>query len=216
MGINLGNLESSTPVNSTRTNSSTPSNGISLNLQKNDFLDLTKRNPGLSKIKLCAGWDPANIGQPVDLDVAAFVLQNDKLRDGNHVIFFNNMNPLNDSIVLCSDDRTGASSTGGDDECIDIDLSKIESDVTKIIFTINIFNADTKRQTFGMVNNSYVRLLDVANGEKELCKYELKENFSTETAVVVAELIREGNEWTFHTIGEGKHADLNGLAALYQ
>ena len=128
------------------------------------------------------------------------------------VIFFNHKDSA--GIHLNKDNLTGVGE--GDDETISLDLSQIPADIAKIVFAITIFGADTKQQTFGMVNNSYVRLLDVANGKQELCIYPLKEQFSTETAVIAAELIRENGEWQFHTIGEGKHADLNGLLALYR
>ena len=111
------------------------------------------------------------------------------------------------------DDRTGIGE--GDDQVISLDLSKISPNVSRIVFAITIFDAVNRRQSFGMVNNSYVRLLDVEHGEKELCRYELKEDFSTETAVIVAELIRDGSEWQFHAIGEGKRTDFNGIAGLY-
>lgn len=215
MGINLGNLEqTSQPLNSQST--PTQSSGISLNLQKNDFLDLTKRNPGLTKVDFAAGWDVAKTGNAdFDLDIIAMLIHQDtnKVKTANDIIYFNHKE-ITPFIKLNKDDRTGASSDS-DDETISLDLSQVPSDISKIVFAITIYDAENRRQTFGMVNNSYVRLLDVANGNKELCIYPLKEQYSTETAVVVAELVRDGSEWTFHTIGEGKHADINGIAALY-
>ena len=103
----------------------------------------------------------------------------------------------------------------GDDERIQIDLSLIRSDIQKIIFVVTIHEAQSKRQTFGMVENSYVRLLDAKNNEREVCKFNLKENGSTATAVVFAEINRDGYEWQFKAIGEGKIADLNGILGLY-
>ena len=116
-------------------------------------------------------------------------------------------------LFLDEDNLTGAGD--GDDEIISLDLSKISPNITRIVFVITIFEAETRQQSFGMVNNSYVRLLDMEHGEKELCRYPLKEHFSTETAVIVAELIRDGSEWQFHAIGDGKRADFNGIAGLY-
>ena len=211
MGINLGNLDntSSAPLNSQPT---TPTPGISLNLQKNDFLDLTKRNPGLTTVNLGAGWDIARAGADFDLDIIALLCNaNGKITSAQDVVFFNHKEVP--GIRLNGDNRTGAGE--GDDEVISLNLSQISPSVSKVVFAIAIFDADKKHQTFGMVDNSYVRLMDVASGERELCIYPLKENFSTETAVVVAELVRDGADWQFHAIGEGKHADINGLAALY-
>ena len=195
------------------TQTSSKSNVNILNLQKNDILDLTKKNPGVKKVNFCAGWDIATSGADFDLDIGAYLLNaNGKITGGQDVIFYNHMECP--GVKLLGDNRTGAGD--GDDEIISLDLSKISSTVTRIVFAITIFDADAKQQTFGMVNNSYVRLLDVANEKQELCIYPLKEQFSTETAVIAAELIRENGEWQFHTIGEGKHADLNGLLALYR
>lgn len=184
-----------------------------LNLQKNDILDLTKRNPGLKQVILGAGWDVANVGQDFDLDIAAFSLNanNKVVNIQEDVIFFNNMQ--GQGILLEGDNRTGAGD--GDDERIQIDLSQIRSNVSKIVFIVTIHNAQAKRQTFGMVENSYVRLLDAANNEKEVCRFNLKENGSTVTAVVFAELYRQGSEWQFKAIGDGKIADLNGILSLY-
>ena len=116
-------------------------------------------------------------------------------------------------IRLEGDNRTGAGE--GDDERIQIDLSMIRNDIAKIIFVVTIHNAQLKRQTFGMVENSYVRLLDAENDEKEVCRFNLKENGSTVTSVIFAELYRDGSEWRFKAIGDGKIADLNGILSLY-
>ncbi len=184
-----------------------------LNLQKHDVLDLTKKNPGLEKVILGAGWDVASIGQDFDVDIAAFLLNaNGKVGQiPQDVIFFNNK--FGDGIYLEGDNRTGAGE--GDDERIQIDLSQIRSDVQKIVFIVTIHNAQEKRQTFGMVNNSYVRILDAKNNEKEICRFNLKENGSTVTSVVFAELYKDGYEWYFKAIGDGKIADLNGMLGLY-
>ena len=193
---------------------STPSNSEAniLNLQKNDILDLTKKNPGVKKVDFCGGWDVAESGADFDLDLGAYLLNaNGKITGAQDVVFFNHMEVS--GVRLNGDNRTGAGE--GDDEVISLDLSQISQSVSRIVFAITIFDAENRRQTFGMVNNSYVRLLDVEHGEKELCRYELKEDFSTETAVIVAELIRDGSEWQFHAIGEGKRADFNGIAGLY-
>ena len=194
-------------------NSNNNNNVNALNLQKNDILDLTKKNPGLKRVILGAGWDVATMGQDFDLDIAAFLLNNNNkvARIPDDVIFFNNME--GQGIRLEGDNRTGAGE--GDDERIQIDLSMIRNDIAKIIFVVTNHNAQLKRQTFGMVENSYVRLLDAENDEKEVCRFNLKENGSTVTSVIFAELYRDGNEWRFKAIGDGKIADLNGILSLY-
>lgn len=184
-----------------------------LNLKKNDILNLTKKEPGLEKVVLGAGWDISLNGSSFDLDISAFLLgQNGKVNNVNEdVIYFNNMN--SQGIKLCGDNRTGVGE--GDDERIEIDLRQIKESVSKIIFVVTIFEAREKRQTFGMIDNSYIRLLDEKNGEKEICRFNLKENGSTATAVVFAELFKENNEWHFKALGDGKIADLNGILSLY-
>lgn len=205
MAINFGINRGSNP---------TPNNGVNaLNLNKNDILDLTKKNPGLKKVILGAGWDVAMGGQDFDLDIAAFLLdRNNKIANiPDDVIFFNNRQAQ--GVILAGDNRNGAGD--GDDERIEIDLSMVRNDIEKIVFVVTIHNAQEKRQTFGMVDNSYVRLLDPLNNEKEVCRFNLKENGSTATSVIFAELRREGTEWQFKALGEGKIADLNGILGFY-
>lgn len=203
MGINLGGM-----------NLNGNNNGVNaLNLRKNDVLNLTKKNPGLTKVVLGAGWDVAAGGADFDLDIAAFLLNGagKVARIPEDVIFFNNMR--GQGIELQGDNRSGAGD--GDDEKIEIDLSLIDRNVERIVFIVTIHEAQAKRQTFGMVENSYVRLLDAKNNDREVCKFNLKENGSTATSIIFAELYRDGYEWQFKAIGEGKIADLNGILSLY-
>ena len=209
MGINLGAGFENLNGNSSISNQSA---GI-LNLNKNDILDLTKKNPGLKKVRLGAGWDIANNGLDYDLDIAAFLLDsNNKFNTVSNIIFFNNKE--SQGISLAGDNRTGAGE--GDDEVININLEEINPNIAKIDFVVTIHEAQAKRQTFGMVENSYVRLVDLENNKREICRFNLKENGSTATSVIFAELNRKGSEWQFKAIGEGKIADLNGVLALYQ
>ena len=208
MGINLGAGFENLNGNSSISNQSA---GI-LNLNKNDILDLTKRNPGLKKVSLGAGWDIANNGLDYDLDIAAFLLDsNNKFNTVSNIIFFNNKE--SQGISLAGDNRTGAGE--GDDERIRIDLESIPVHVQKIVFVVTIHEAQAKRQTFGMVENSYVRLLDEENNEREICRFNLKENGSTVTSVIFSELYKQNGEWQFKAIGEGKIADLNGILGIY-
>lgn len=201
MGINLGGGEGIT----------TSPTGV-LNLEKNAVLDLTKRNPGLSLVNLGAGWDIATSGDDFDLDIAAILLDaNGKFGSVDNVVYFNHMEVP--GVKLNGDNRTGAGE--GDDEVISLNLSQINPSIQKIVFVVTIYQAQQKRQTFGMINNSYVRLLDAANGDRELCRFDLRENGSTATAVIFAELNRDGAEWQFKAIGEGKVADLNSILGLY-
>ena len=210
MGINLGSGFFGNSMGSTNNNAQ---NGGILNLNKNDILDLTKKNPGLKRVMLGAGWDISNNGSDFDLDIAAFLLDaNNKFNTVSNVIFFNNKQ--GQGIALSDDNRTGAGD--GDDEKINIELDKIDLNIAKIVFVVTIHEAMAKRQTFGMINNSYVRLVDLEQNGKEICRFNLKENGSTATSIIFAELIRTGAEWQFKAVGEGKIADLNGVLALYQ
>ncbi|MFQ9956250.1 MAG: TerD family protein, partial [Turicibacter sp.] len=160
MAINLGG----SGINVTNTHPS----GVTLNLQKNQLLDLTKREPGLTRIKLGAGWDVSQTGQSFDLDIAAFLLDsNGKFNSIENVIFFNNK--VGQGIQLMGDNLTGVGE--GDDEEMKIDLSQINPLIEKIVFVVTIHNAFEKRQTFGMVQNSYVRLVNEDQGNKEICKF---------------------------------------------
>ena len=146
------------------------------------------------------------------IDIAAFMLDaNNKFNTVSNVIFFNNKQ--GQGIALSGDNRTGAGE--GDDETILMDLEAINPSIQKIVFVVTIHEAQSRRQTFGMVNNSYVRLLDSKNNERELCRFNLKENGSTVTSVIFAELYKDGYEWYFKAIGDGKIADLNGMLGLY-
>ena len=208
MGINLGAM-----MNNINMGASNGNNVNALNLKKNDILNLAKKNPGLKKVILGAGWDVASGGQDFDLDIAAFLLNaNGKVQNiPDDVIFFNNMQ--GQGIYLEGDNRTGAGE--GDDERIRIDLESIPAHVQKIVFVVTIHEAQAKRQTLGMVENSYVRLLDEENKEREICRFNLKENGSTVTSVIFSELYKQNGEWQFKAIGEGKIADLNGILGIY-
>lgn len=221
MGINFGALDPNINVN-TASASTMPASTtampaptgapITLDLGKGAVLDLTKRNPGLTEVKVGAGWDVAQSGTDFDLDISAFLLSDaGKITSGNDVIFYNHMQMA--GIQLSGDNRTGAGN--GDDETINVDLSAIPAQYSKIVFCVSIDQAVARRQTFGMVQNAYIRLMDAANGDKELCRFSLRDDYSTDTAVIFAELRRNNGDWDFATLGEGKQGDLNTLAAYF-
>lgn len=219
MGINFGALDPNinaapapaAPAEPTPVSAATGV-PITLDLGKGAVLDLTKRNPGLTKVKVGAGWDVAQSGTDFDLDISAFLLSDaGKITSGNDVIFYNHMQMA--GIQLSGDNRTGAGN--GDDETINVDLSAIPAQYSKIVFCVSIDQAVARRQTFGMVQNAYIRLMDAANGDKELCRFSLRDDYSTDTAVIFAELRRNNGDWDFATLGEGKQGDLNTLAAYF-
>lgn len=185
---------------------------ISLNLEKNSLLNLAKATPGLMKVNLCAGWDVAGNGEDFDLDISVFTChENGKIASANDVIFYNHKEVA--GIKLNKDNRTGAGD--GDDEIISIHFSEIDPSIKKIICCVTIDQAIQRQQTFGMVSNSYVRLVNSETNE-EIAKFTLKNDYDTSTAVIFAELVHTDGNWVFHTIGEGLVADLNQIVVRFQ
>lgn len=184
-----------------------------LNLKKNDVLDLTKTDSSLKHLILGAGWDVPETGSSYDLDIAAFLLgENGRVNNPQtDVVFFNNMKQQ--GICLNGDNRTGAGD--GDDEQITIHTDELHPSVSRIVFVVTIYDAITKKQMFGKVKNAYVRLLDMEQNERVLCRYPLTDDYSTETAMVFAEIEKTAGGWTFKAIGEGCHGDLNTLLSKY-
>jgi tellurium resistance protein TerD len=188
---------------------------MAINLSKGQKIDLTKTNPGLSKITVGLGWDTNKYdgGKDFDLDVSVFLTDaNGKVAKETNFIFFNNKQNENASVVHTGDNRTGEGD--GDDEQIQVDLANIPADVEKVAFTITIYEAEQRSQNFGQVSRSYVRIVNDANSE-ELIRFDLGEDFSVETGVVVGELYRNAGEWKFSAIGSGYKDGLAGLTRDY-
>ncbi len=184
---------------------------MAVSLTKGQKVDLTKGNPSLKKITVGLGWDVNRYdgGYDFDLDAAAFLLgANGKVTGDEDFVFYNQLKHPSGSVEHMGDNLTGAGE--GDDEEIRIDLSKVPANIEKIDFTVTIYEGQERRQTFGQVENAYIRVVDEATG-KELIRYDLGEDFSIETAVVVGEIYRKNGEWRFNAIGSGWEG---GLAAL--
>jgi tellurium resistance protein TerD len=184
---------------------------MAISLKKGQKVDLTKGNPGLKNVVVGLGWDTNRYdgGFDFDLDAAAFMLKEDgKVRSDSDFIFYNNLKDDMESVVHLGDNLTGAGE--GDDEQVKIDLAKVPAEVQKIAFTVTIHEATARNQNFGQVSNAFIRVFNEENSE-ELVRYDLSEDFSIETAVVVGELYRHGAEWKFAAVGSGFEG---GLAAL--
>ncbi|MBY0122695.1 TerD family protein [Bacillus sp. S/N-304-OC-R1] len=184
---------------------------MAVSLSKGQKVDLTKTNPGLAKVVVGLGWDVNKYdgGNDFDLDSSVFLLgDNGKVQSDSDFIFYNNTTGGNGSVVHTGDNRTGAGD--GDDEQVKIHLTNVPANVQRIAFTITIHDGEARNQNFGQVSNSYVRILNEDTGE-ELIRYDLGEDFSIETAIVVGELYRHNGEWKFSAIGSGYQG---GLAAL--
>lgn len=181
-----------------------------VNLEKGQRVDLTKTNPGLNKVNVGLGWDIAGFNAAsYDLDAFSFSLNGGKLVDGKKsILFFGNKKCT--GMEHGGDNLTGQGD--GDDETIKVDLSQLPGD--ELLIGVNIYQAESKRQNFGQVNNAFVRLYD-AETNTELMKYDLTEDYSKFTAIVVGKLYKKDGEWKFQALGEGKNGDINTLAAPY-
>ncbi|AOK18472.1 MULTISPECIES: TerD family protein [Burkholderia cepacia complex] len=187
---------------------------MALTLQKGGNLSLSKEAPGLTRILVGLGWDPrATDGTEFDLDASAFLLgANGKVRGDADFIFYNQLKSPDGSVEHTGDNRTGAGD--GDDEVIKVDLSRVPADVDKVAFTVTIHDADARKQNFGQVSNSFIRIVNETNGA-EVVRYDLAEDASVETAMIFAELYRHNNEWKFRAVGQGYAGGLRALANGY-
>ena len=186
-----------------------------ISLKKGQKVSITKDNPGLSKVVVGLGWDvnQFDTGGDFDLDTAAFLLTDSgKVSTQEDFVFFGNLNHPSGSVQHLGDNRTGEGE--GDDEQIKIELAKIPENITKIAFTVTIYEAEERNQNFGQVNNAFIRIYDETNGQ-EILRYDLGEDFSIETAAVFGELYKNGSEWKFNAIGSGYQGGLAALCANY-
>ncbi|QCR30994.1 TerD family protein [Lysinibacillus sp. SGAir0095] len=182
-----------------------------VSLAKGQKVDLTKTNPGLSKITVGLGWDTNKYdgGNDFDLDSSVFLLEaTGKVSGPQDFIFYNQTTGGNGSVVHTGDNLTGEGD--GDDEQVQIALKEVPESVQKITFTVTIHEAEARTQNFGMVSNAFIRVVN-DDTKQEIIRYDLGEDFSIETAVVVGELYRHNGEWKFSAIGSGYQG---GLAAL--
>jgi tellurium resistance protein TerD len=188
---------------------------MAISLQKGQKIDLTKGNAGLTKLHVGLGWDTNKYdgGAAFDLDAAAFLLgENGKVGSDADFVFYGNLEHASKSVKHMGDNLTGEGE--GDDEVIKIDLSKVPANIAKIDFTVTIYDASARSQNFGMVSNAFIRVVNDDNNT-ELIRYDLGEDYSVETAVVVAEIYRHGAEWKFNAIGSGFAGGLKALCGNF-
>lgn len=184
---------------------------MAINLQKGQRIDVGLKNVGIG-----LGWDPnRGNGPDFDLDASAFMLgENKKLPEDEFFVFYNNTVSPDGAVQSSGDDMTGGSSDGGDDETLSVELDKVDPRITEIIFTATIHEAETRRQNFGQVHNSYIRIYNVDTGE-EIAKYDLDEDFSIETAVEFGRLYKRNGAWRFEALGNGFKGGLQYLVDKY-
>ncbi|MCM1104440.1 MAG: TerD family protein [Clostridium sp.] len=180
---------------------------MSVNLQKGQKVDLTKGNSGLRRVMVGLGWDEAqprglfgSQNQDIDCDAIAFLLDSDrKIARKEDVVFFNNLRHDSGCVIHQGDNLTGEGD--GDDEQIMIDLASLPSRYDRVVILVSIYQATDRNQQFGMIKNAFIRLVD-ADTDKELCIYNLSENYQGMTAMIFGEVYRYNGEWKFNAIGQ--------------
>ena len=182
-----------------------------INLQKGQRIEI-----GLSKVGVGLGWDPnQSTGYDFDLDASAFMLGEDgKLPQDEFFVFYNNPLSPDQAVESSGDDMTGGNSDGGDDETLSVDLTKIDARIKEIVFTVTIHKAEERRQNFGQVRNSYIRIYNAVSNE-EIARYDLDEDFSVETAVEFGRLYKRNGEWKFEAVGQGYKGGLQFFVDKY-
>ncbi len=191
---------------------------MTINLSKGQKISLEKVAPGLVQIFVGLGWDIniTDTGGDFDIDASVFLLDNnEKLISDQHFIFYNNQKSPDpkQSVQQRGDNRTGAGE--GDDEIIDVDLKAVPAEVDKISIAVTIHEAEQRKQNFGQVQNAFVRIVNCQN-EEEIIRYDLTEDYSIETALIMAELYRKDGEWRMNAVGAGYEGGLQALVDRYQ
>lgn len=186
---------------------------MGVSLSKGGNVSLTKEAgaAGLTAVTVGLGWDArSTTGADFDLDASALLLNSSgKVPSDAHFIFFNNLTSPDGSVQHTGDNLTGEGE--GDDETLKVSVASVPADIDKIAFTVSIYDAESRGQSFGQVRNAYIRVLNDANGS-ELARYDLTEDASTETAMNFGELYRHGAEWKFRAVGQGYATGLGGIA----
>jgi tellurium resistance protein TerD len=184
---------------------------MAINLSKGQRIEI-----GLSKLSVGLGWNPnSGSGHSYDLDASAFMLNAQQLIPKEEFfVFYGNTDSPDGGLHHTGDDPTGGNSDGGDDETIQVDLAKLDPTIQEILFVVTIHDATTRRQNFGQVRDSYIRIVDDVSGQ-EVAKYELDEDFSVETAVEFGRLYKRDNNWKFEASGIGYREDLAFFVAKY-
>jgi tellurium resistance protein TerD len=183
---------------------------MAINLEKGQRV-----NVNLPKFVVGLGWDAnaSSTGQDFDLDASVFVLgENKKLLTDSHFVFYNNLTSPDGAVEHTGDNLTGDGD--GDDESIKIDLSKINPNATELCFVVTIHDAENRKQNFGQVRNSFVRVYN-PDTKEEILKYELEEDFSIETAVEFGRLYKRNGEWKFEAVGIGQKGGLQDYLNKY-
>ena len=184
---------------------------MSISLSKGGNISLSKSEPGLARILIGLGWDARSTdGQGFDLDASAFLLgTTGKVRSDADFIFYNQLKSADGSVEHTGDNLTGDGD--GDDESIKVELPKVAAEIERIVIAVTIHDADARRQNFGMVKGAFIRIVN-ADNNAEITRFDLSEDYSTETALTFGEVYRQGADWKFRAVGQGFAGGLNPLA----
>ncbi|RQR55220.1 TerD family protein [Burkholderia sp. Bp9002] len=187
---------------------------MAVSLSKGGNVSLTKEAPGLSEVLVGLGWDPrVTDGTEFDLDASIFVTgESGKVLSDAGFIFYNNKKSADGSVEHLGDNRSGQGE--GDDEQVVVKLNGLAADVKKLVFAVTIHDAESRKQSFGQVSNAFIRVVNKADG-KEIARYDLSEDASTETAMIFGELYRHNDEFKFKAIGQGFAGGLKPLAEAH-
>ena len=187
---------------------------MAISLNKGGNLSLSKTDPSLNQVLIGLGWDArATDGADFDLDASAFLLAaNDKVRGETDFIFYNQTRSPEGSVEHTGDNRTGEGD--GDDEAVKINLAKVPADVQKIAITVTIHDAENRGQNFGQVQNAFIRVVNDQTNV-EIVRFDLNEDYSTETAMIFVELYRHNGEWKFRAVGQGYNGGLRAMCGQY-
>ncbi|EGV33144.1 MULTISPECIES: TerD family protein [Thiorhodococcus] len=184
---------------------------MAISLQKGGNVSLTKTDPGLTNVLVGLGWDARSTdGAAFDLDASVFLVGEDgKVLSDGHFVFYNQKTSPDGAVVHAGDNTTGEGE--GDDETVSINLPGVEAGVQRVVFAVTIHEAESRKQNFGMVRNAFMRVLN-KDSNTELARFDLSEDYSTETAMVFGEIYRHGSEWKFKAVGQGFAGGLGALA----
>ncbi|MDY0134080.1 MAG: TerD family protein [Atribacterota bacterium] len=184
---------------------------MAITLNKGGNLSLSKTDPNLTNMIVGLGWDARSTdGQEFDLDASLFMVKEDgKVRGESDFIFYNQLKSTCGSIEHTGDNRTGDGD--GDDEAIKINLLKVPAEINRLVVTATIHDAEARKQNFGMVRNAFMRVVN-ENSNTEIARFDLGEDYSTETAMIFGEIYRHGGEWKFKAVGQGFAGGLKALA----
>lgn len=187
---------------------------MAISLIKGANVSLSQESPDLKQILLGLGWDAReSSGSPFDLDASLFMLGDlGKVRSDADFIFYNQLNSSCGSVVHSGDNPDGGGE--GDDEAIRVNLSKVPSDIQRLVVVVTIHDAEARKQNFGQVSNAFMRIVNDEN-QVEIVRFDLSEDYSTETAMIFGEVYRRNNEWKFKAVGQGYAEGLKALAIKF-